>query len=167
MTTTFKYLPSNNSHIALYSHRNPYSTPGANTIMIRSAHARTHALTHTHNNNNNNYVQSYSLWWWWWYRWLQNNDDVVDYTIMIMTTMRQELNLCIRSFSRLTWKQTTSKYFKDTQDSKERFLIGQDKRCIFSCLIQLKNILFNLLCVFNLFSERWQSTLCQILLTSK
>ena len=31
-----------------------------------------------------------------------------------------------------------------------------------SCLGQLKNILLNLLCVFDLFSECWQSTLFQI-----
>ena len=52
ITTIFKYMPSNNSHITLYTLRNPYSIPGTNTIMIGSAHADTHthtlACAHTH-----------------------------------------------------------------------------------------------------------------------
>ena len=44
--TMFKYRPSNNSHITLYTQRNPYSTPGTNTSMIGSVHTCTH--THTH-----------------------------------------------------------------------------------------------------------------------
>ena len=44
----FKYMPSKNSYITLYTHRNPYSTPGTNTIMVGSAYAHTHAYTHTH-----------------------------------------------------------------------------------------------------------------------
>ena len=46
-----------NSHITLYIHRNPYSTPGTNTTLIGSVcaracvhtHAHTHAHIHTHN----------------------------------------------------------------------------------------------------------------------
>ena len=36
------------SHITLYTDRNPYSTPGANTSMIGSACACVHTHTHTH-----------------------------------------------------------------------------------------------------------------------
>ena len=51
--TIFKCMPSNNSHITLYTHRNPYSTPlKKNNIMIGSARAHTHtfslSLAHTH-----------------------------------------------------------------------------------------------------------------------
>ena len=35
--------------------------------------------------------------------------------------------------------------------------------CILSCFVQLKSILSNLLCVSDLFSEHWQSTLFQVL----
>ena len=44
--TMFKYRPSNNSHITLYTQRNPYSTPGTNTSM--STHMSTHTHTHEH-----------------------------------------------------------------------------------------------------------------------
>ena len=44
-TTTFKYMPSNKSHITLYTRRNPRLTPGTNIITTGSAHARTHAHT--------------------------------------------------------------------------------------------------------------------------
>ena len=48
ITTMFIYMPLNNSHITLYTHRNPYSTPGTNTSMIESARARAHTRMHTH-----------------------------------------------------------------------------------------------------------------------
>ena len=48
ITTIFKYMPSDNSHITLYTHRNPYSTPETNTSMIGSACARARAHTHKH-----------------------------------------------------------------------------------------------------------------------
>ena len=48
ITTIFKYMPLNNSHIILYTYRNPYSTPGTNTIMIGSARPRARARAHTH-----------------------------------------------------------------------------------------------------------------------
>ena len=55
ITTIFKYMPPNNSHITLHTHRNPHPAPGINTIMTGSSyahththmHARTHACTHT------------------------------------------------------------------------------------------------------------------------
>ena len=46
--TIFKCMPSNNSHITLYTHRNPYSTPGTKTSMIGSVLAPTHTHKHTH-----------------------------------------------------------------------------------------------------------------------
>ena len=70
ITTTFKYMPSNNSHIALYTQSsNPYSTPGANNSMIGSVgtwcvntdtdtqtqtHTHTHTYTHTHTQSKSN-----------------------------------------------------------------------------------------------------------------
>ena len=54
ITTTFKYMLSNNSHIALYTQSsNPYSTPGANNSMIGSVgtwcvNTDTHTQTQTH-----------------------------------------------------------------------------------------------------------------------
>ena len=52
---------------------------------------------------------------------------------------------------------------------KERFLIGRNgTNCaVLSCFIlfrRIKQHSFNLLCVLDLFSERWQSTLLQIFL---
>ena len=47
ITTIFKYMPSNNSHITLHTHRNPYSTPETNTILIGLARMRAHTHTHT------------------------------------------------------------------------------------------------------------------------
>ena len=44
-TTIFKYMPSSNSHITLYTHRNPYSTPGTNISIVGSS--RTHTDTDT------------------------------------------------------------------------------------------------------------------------
>ena len=43
-------MPVDNSHITLYTHRNPYATPGTNTTMIGSAcmGACTCTCTHTH-----------------------------------------------------------------------------------------------------------------------
>ena len=32
----YSNMPSNNSHITLYTHRNPYSTPGTNTSMTEN-----------------------------------------------------------------------------------------------------------------------------------
>ena len=40
ITTIFKYMPLDNSHITLYTHGNPYSTLGTNTSVIGSACAR-------------------------------------------------------------------------------------------------------------------------------
>ena len=37
---------------------------------------------------------------------------------------------------------------------------------VLSCLVQLKSVLFNLLCVLDPFSERWQTTLFQMFLVS-
>ena len=48
IATIFKHMLLGNSHITLYTHRKPYSTPGTNTIMIGSVHARKHTPTHTH-----------------------------------------------------------------------------------------------------------------------
>ena len=50
ITTIFKYMPLDNSHITLYTHRNRYSTPGTNASMVGSActRVRAHAHKHTH-----------------------------------------------------------------------------------------------------------------------
>ena len=57
ITTIFKYVPSNNSHITLYTHRNPYSTPGTNTSVIGSARTRSRKKAHLHIQVNFTYIK--------------------------------------------------------------------------------------------------------------
>ena len=47
ITTIFKYMPSNNFHMTLYTQRNLYSTPGTNIIIIETVHRHRHTQTHT------------------------------------------------------------------------------------------------------------------------
>ena len=61
ITTIFTYMPSDNTHILLYT---PYSTPGTNTSTTGSAHARTHAHTHarTHTHRHTHTASVLDLW---------------------------------------------------------------------------------------------------------